>query len=162
MVSRALDAGVDELCHTPTERLSDDLVERIAAAGVPVVSTLQTFFSAGRGAEAARNAVALLRAGVPFLYGTDLGNTGTRPGVDARELDRIADTGLGRLGALRAATEGSAGAHGMRGRTGRITVGEPAALVLLAADPLVEPGAWHSPQMVVADGRVIRTLAVAP
>ncbi len=64
MVDRALDAGVDELCHTPTERLADELIERIAVAGIPVVSTLQTFFSAGQGRDAARNAAALHRAGV--------------------------------------------------------------------------------------------------
>ncbi len=90
------------------------------------------------------------------MYGTDLGNTGTRAGVDPRELDRLADTGLGRLGALRAATEGAAGAYGVRGRTGRLRLGEPAALVLLSADPLIEPGAWRTPLAVVADGRLIR------
>jgi len=156
MVSRALDAGVDELCHTPTERLPGHVVERVAAAGVPVVSTLQTFFSAGQGRDAARNAAALHQAGVSLIYGTDLGNTGTRAGVDPWELDRLAETGLGRVGALRAATDGAAAAYGVRGRTGRITVAAPAALVLLPADPLIEPGAWRAPLAVVADGRVVR------
>jgi imidazolonepropionase-like amidohydrolase len=156
MVTRALDAGVDELCHTPTERLGDALVDRIAEAGIPVVSTLQTFFSGGNGRDAARNAAALHRAGVTLIYGTDLGNTGTRGGVDPRELDRLADTGLGRMGALRAATERAARAHGIRGRSGRIEVGAPAALVLLSADPLVEPGVWRSPLAVIADGRIVR------
>ncbi|HEY0486505.1 MAG TPA: amidohydrolase family protein [Mycobacteriales bacterium] len=155
MVTRALDAGVDELCHTPVERLPEPLVDRVAAAGVPVVSTLQTVFSGGRGADAARNAAALHRAGVTLVYGTDLGNAGTRPGVDPRELDRLADTGLGRLGALRAATEVAARACGIRGRTGRIVVGEAAALVLLAGDPLVEPWVWCAPVAVVVGGRVL-------
>jgi imidazolonepropionase-like amidohydrolase len=155
MVTRALDAGVDELCHTPVERLGERTVERIAEADIAVVSTLQTFFSGRRGADAARNAAALVRAGVRLMYGTDLGNTGTRPGVDPRELDRLAAAGLGRLGALRAATRGSARAHGMRGRTGRIAVGELAAVVLLTADPVVEPWAWRVPVAVVADGRVL-------
>ncbi|HEV7826791.1 MAG TPA: amidohydrolase family protein [Mycobacteriales bacterium] len=154
MVVRALDAGVDELCHTPVERLGERLVERVAASGVAVVSTLQTFFSGGVGGDAARNAAALHRAGVPLVYGTDLGNAGTRTGVDPRELDRLADTGLGRLGALRAATEVAARACGIRGPTGRIAVGERAALVLLAADPLVEPWVWRSPVAVVAGGCV--------
>jgi imidazolonepropionase-like amidohydrolase len=157
MVGRALDAGVDELCHTPVERLGEPLVERIAAAGVPVVSTLQTFFSGGMGADAARNAAALHRAGVPLVYGTDLGNAGTRPGVDPRELDRLADAGLGRLGALRAATEGAARACGVRGPTGKIATGEPAALVLLAADPLIEPWVWRAPVAVVAGGEPVVT-----
>ncbi|MDQ6875251.1 MAG: amidohydrolase family protein, partial [Actinomycetota bacterium] len=108
MVRRALDASVDELAHTPVERLPDDLVQRIARAGIAVVSTLQCMFSGGAGSAAAANAAALHRAGVVLRYGTDLGNTGTRPGADPRELDRLAQAGLGRLGALRAATEGSA------------------------------------------------------
>jgi imidazolonepropionase-like amidohydrolase len=154
MVGRALDAGVDELAHTPTERLSEQLVGRLAEAGVAVVSTLQTFFSDGVGRDAAANAVALHRAGVTLRYGTDLGNAGTHPGVDPRELDRLAECGLGRLGALRAATEGSAQAPGIRRRTGRLRRGESAALVLLPGDPLIEPGVWRAPTAVVADGRI--------
>ena len=155
MVGRALDGGVDELAHTPTELLPDALVDRIAAAGVAVVSTLQTFFSAGAGEDAAHNAAALYRAGVVLRYGTDLGNAGTRPGVEPRELNLLADAGMGRLGALRAATETSAQAPGIRGRTGQLRVGEPAALVLLPADPLVRPEVWRSPLAVIADGRLV-------
>src|SRR5262249_36236797 len=58
LVTRALDAGVDELAHTPVERLTEPLVDRIAAAGIPVVSTLQTFFSGGPGRNLAANAAA--------------------------------------------------------------------------------------------------------
>lgn len=155
MVTRAVDCGVDELAHTPTERLSDELVERIVAAGIGVVSTLQTFFSDGEGADAAANAAALVRAGGVLRYGTDLGNTGTVPGVDPRELDRLAHAGLGRLGALRAATEGSAAAAGMRGVTGLLVVGSPAALVLLDGDPLREPALWRAPLATVL-GRSLR------
>jgi imidazolonepropionase-like amidohydrolase len=159
MVGRAVDAGVDELAHTPTERLPPELVERIAAARIGVVSTLQTFFSGGSGTAAATNAADLVQAGVTLRYGTDLGNTGTQPGVDPRELDRIADAGLGRLGALRAATEAAAAAPGIRGRTGRLRPGEPAALVMLPGDPLQEPGLWRTVVAVVADGRLVLPVA---
>jgi len=154
-VARAVDAGVDELAHVPSERLPEPLVDRIAAAGIWVTSTLQTFFSGGVGRDAAANAAALYRAGVPIVYGTDLGNAGTRPGVDPRELDRIADAGLGRLGALRSATEWAARVAGVRGRSGLLVRGEPAALVLLAGDPLVEPGVWRRPRAVLCDGRLL-------
>lgn len=154
LVLRALDARVDELVHTPTERLSAEVIDRIAASGVSVTSTLQTFFSVGSGRTAAENAADLVAAGVVLRYGTDLGNAGTRPGVDPRELDRLADTGLGRLGALRAATEHSAAAAGMRTRTGLLRVGLPAALVLLPFSPLAEPGVWRTPSAVYADGRL--------
>jgi imidazolonepropionase-like amidohydrolase len=155
MVRLALAAGVDELAHTPTELLPEELIEALAAAGTSVVSTLQTFFAAGLGRAAAANAAALHRAGVVLRYGTDLGNAGTRPGVDPRELDRLADTGMGRLGALRAATERSAAAPGMRGRTGLIQRGQSAALVVLSGDPIAEPGVWRAPTAVIADGRLL-------
>lgn len=161
-VTRVLDAGVDELAHTPVEALPEALVERVAAAGIPVVSTLQTFFSGGEGRVAAANAVALHRAGVPLVYGTDLGNGGTRTGVDPRELDRLADAGLGRLGALRAATVGSAAVAGIRLRTGLLEQGRPAAAVLLNSDPLVEPGVWRRPRAVVCDGRLVEPPEGAP
>jgi imidazolonepropionase-like amidohydrolase len=155
MVELAIDAGVDELAHTPTELLSESVVDAIAAHGISVVSTLQTFFAAGLGRAAAANATALRRAGVVLRYGTDLGNAGTHPGVDPRELDRLADTGLGRLGALRAATQLAAAAPGIRGRTGLIEAGRPAALVVLSGDPVAEPGVWRAPTAVIADGRLL-------
>lgn len=156
MVRRAVDGGVDELVHTPTEPLPEPLVDLIAERGISVTSTLQTFYTAGVGRVAAANAAALHRAGVVLRYGTDLGNDGTVAGVDPRELDRLADTGLGRLGALRAATAAAAGAPGMRARTGRLVAGEPAALVVLSGDPLAEPGVWRAPTAVIADGRLLQ------
>jgi imidazolonepropionase-like amidohydrolase len=154
MVTRALDAGVDELAHTPTERMSEELIQRIVDSGVSVVSTLQTFFSGGVGPAAAANASDLIAAGVVMRYGTDLGNSGTAPGADPRELDRLAAAGLGRLGALRAATLLSARAPGIRSRTGMIVLGEAAGLVLLPGDPIAEPGVWRTPAAVFADGRL--------
>jgi imidazolonepropionase-like amidohydrolase len=167
LVGRALDAGVDELAHIPTERLPPALIEHIATSGVRLTSTLQLFFSHGHGRDAAANAVDLVAAGVRLLYGTGAtagtggaggaggaGQGRAVPAVDPRELDRLAAAGLGRLGALRAATEHSAAAAGMRRRTGRLLVGEPAALVLLPINPLVEPGVWRTPSAVFADGRL--------
>jgi imidazolonepropionase-like amidohydrolase len=161
-VARVLDAGVDELAHTPVEPLSEALVDRVAAAEVTVVSTLQTFFSTGTGRAAAANAAALHRAGARLVYGTDLGNAGTRTGVDPRELDRLADAGLGRSGALRAATEGAAAVAGMRLRTGRLERGRSAEAVLLNGNPLVEPGVWRVPRAVVCDGRLVEPPEGAP
>lgn len=145
MVRRALDAVVDELAHTPTDRLPDADVERIAAAGVSVVSTLQTFFAGSDGRSAAANAADLVSAGVVLRYGTDLGNAGTTSGADPRELDRLADAGLGRRGALVAATLHAAAAPGMRGQAGLLQVGDLANLVVLSADPELEPAAWRCP-----------------
>lgn len=155
-VRTALAAGVDELAQVPVEPLPDAVIEAIATAGLGVVSTLQTTSRAGRGS--AGNAAALHRAGVTLRYGTDLGGPGTVPGVDHRELDRLAYAGLGRAGALVAATAGSARAVGLAGRPsdGRIIAGQRAAVVALAADPLIEPAAWRGPSAVVCGSQVLR------
>ncbi len=120
------------------------------------MSTLQTFFSAGVGRVAAENAADLHAAGVPLRYGTDLGNDGTRPGVDPRELDRLADAGMGRLGALRAATE-----FGARARPG--SAAEPGGSKSARGRPWSCSQAihWTSRECgdlrsaVVADGRLL-------
>jgi imidazolonepropionase-like amidohydrolase len=153
----ALAGGVDELAHTPVERLPPALIDGIAAVGVGVVSTLQTFVAGGVGASAVENAAALYAAGVTIRYGTDLGNTGTSPGVDPRELELLAKLGMGRDGALVAATVGAAGAPGLAatGTTGRLVVGGPADLVVLAGDPLEDPDQWASPVAVLVAGRAI-------
>jgi imidazolonepropionase-like amidohydrolase len=139
MVERALDAGVDELAHAPIERLSTAVVDRIAAADVRVVSTAHTHQRSG---EVLHNLRALVGAGVTVRYGTDLGNTGIRPGADPRELDLLARSGLGAEGALRAATE-------------PIRVGEPAAVVALLHDPRERVSSWTQPHAVMVGSTLL-------
>ena len=43
---------------------------------------------------------------------------------------------------------------GLRALTGVLRRGHSAALVLLAGNPLVEPGVWRAPLAVVCDGRL--------
>lgn len=151
MVTVALDAGVDELCHVPVERLTDAEISRIVEAGVPVVSTIETLSRSG---SATDNAARLVAAGGILIYGTDLGNAGTRAGVDARELRRLSAAGLGPLGALRAATAGAANAAGLKGKagSGRLEAGELARITMLAGNPL-DPAAsdtlWQHPTVIV-------------
>ena len=144
MVERALDAGVDELAHTPTELLPADVVDRIAAAGVGVVSTLHTFVKGGAGAHALANAAALVAAGVAVRYGTDLGNTGIVAGADPKELQLLADeVGLGADGALRAATT-------------PLVVGSPAGVVALDRDPREDTKEWRRPRSVLVGRMLLR------
>jgi len=142
MVERALDAGVDELAHTPTETLPEELIARIAAAGVGVVSTLHTFVKSGIGASAIANAAALAAAGVRLRYGTDLGNSGIVAGTDPRELQLLADeVGLGADGALQAATV-------------PLAVGTSAGVVALGRDPHEDVKEWRRPRVVLV-GRML-------
>jgi imidazolonepropionase-like amidohydrolase len=153
-VRTAVAAGVDELAHTPTEPLPDAIVRDIVEQDILVVSTIQTMVDGDRraGKAARANAAALCAAGARICYGSDLGNAGTRPGVDPRELRQLAEAGLGDAGALRAATVVAATAHGVRGARGVLVIGEPADLVVLPGDPLREPELWRSPTAVFVGG----------
>jgi imidazolonepropionase-like amidohydrolase len=160
MVGRALDAGVDELCHTPVETLPAAIVERVAGSGVGVVSTLHTLAAGPGGGGALANARALVAAGVPMAYGSDLGNAGTRPGADPRELARLARAGLGAVGALRAATEEAGGRPGLAGRVpARICPGQSACLLVLAGDPRRNLAVVAEPVAVVLGAQVVRRLS---
>lgn len=157
LVLRALEAGVDELCHTPIEPLPPAAIDRIASAGVPVVSTIHTHATGQAGAGVRLNAAALHTRGVQLIYGTDSGNAGTTTGVDPRELTELAEAGLGAEGALRSATEWSSQVAGLRGHIGdgAIRIGAKAALVALAGDPLHDVGAWRSPTVVILGRQVL-------
>ncbi len=156
MVERALDAGVDEFAHTPTQRLGASLVERMVAAGVTVCSTLHTLTVGGSGRDCLGNASDLIAAGVPLVYGTDLGNAGTAPGVSVDELEALARCGLGREGAFVSATRHASSVAGLAGRVDvEVRAGARTVIVVLSADPLDDPGAWREPIAVVAGGRLV-------
>ena len=148
MVRRALEARVDVLAHTPVEPLPDDLVREIGARKLHVVSTLKAF---GGSAGAIANLMKLAAAGATVVYGTDLGNAGTAPGVDAGELALLGKAGLSPAAILGAATSTAAALLGL-GDLGSLEVGKAASLLALPADPLVDPGALARPAWVLIDG----------
>jgi hypothetical protein len=117
---RALDAGAARLAHTPfSERLDDELVERLAAR-TSWISTLD-IHGHGRGGAVHDVAVANLTrfraAGGHVLYGTDLGNGDLPLGVNARELRALQRAGLDLEQLLHALTAGAE--LGGTGETGR-------------------------------------------
>lgn len=140
-VRRALDAGADVFAHTPVEPLPEELLRRIPV----VISTLHAF-----GAPLA-NLRALHRLGARIVYGTDLGNEGTAPGVDARELQQLADAGLSPAEILAAATSAGADLLGLP-ELGRLEPGARGSLLGLRTDPLLDPGALARPAFVLIDG----------
>ncbi len=91
-----------------------------------------------------------------LVYGTDLGNAGTTPGASGAELEWLAEVGLGRAGALAAATATASALAGLAGRVDiDVAVGTRTVLVVLPTDPLDDPTAWERPVAVVAEGRVV-------
>ena len=142
---RAARLGADVLAHTPVQALSEETLE--AWRGRAVIATLTAF---GTDSGTLRNLSNLRARGVTVLYGTDLGNTRT-PGIDSSELAAMRDAGLDGAAVLDAATRAPAEYWGITD-LGSIEPGKAACMLLLAADPTVDPLALSRPEAVWMDG----------
>ncbi|HWE24282.1 MAG TPA: amidohydrolase family protein [Myxococcales bacterium] len=148
MVQRAMQAGADVLAHTPVEPLPDDLVAAIGARRTWVISTLHAF---GGSPQAVANLRRLRSAGARIAYGTDLGNEGTAPGIDARELALLAQAGFSTAETIAAATSAAAELLGERD-LGRLTKGAAASLIGVREEAMKDVRLLAQPRLVVIDG----------
>jgi imidazolonepropionase-like amidohydrolase len=135
-LEKAIDAGVDELAHMlmSNEPLPRRTIERMIDARMTIVPTLSIF----AGAElrtAISNLYEFRKAGGSVIYGTDLGNAGPRPGIDAQEVSAMSQAGMTPLEIIRSATFDAAAYLGLTS-VGHISVGMDADLVLLQGSPL--------------------------
>ena len=145
---RALAAGADVLAHTPVEPLPDDLVREVAARKLWVISTLHAF---GGTAGALDNLRRLRAAGVRVAYGTDLGNQGTAPGIDAKELELLASAGLSLREVIAAATVASAELLG-EADLGHLRRGAAASVIGVPEAALQDARLLAHPPLVLIDG----------
>jgi imidazolonepropionase-like amidohydrolase len=152
--ARALDAGVDEWAHVPCDLIPPELVARAAAAGVRVVSTLDT---QSHCTGAADNASQLVQAGIRLLYGTDLAHPDVPWGIDAQELQLMLHAGRGALTPLEvlSAATARAGEHLGLAPLGRLVEGAPADLIGVRGNPLEQFKLLEYPDLVVSGGATI-------
>lgn len=141
---RAAGAGCDILVHAPVAALSKETVQ--AWAGKAVIPTISAF----GGVDSTRQ---LREAGATVLYGTDFGNTRAL-GVSPREIEGMLDAGMTGAQILAAGTSVPAATFGMED-LGAIEVGKEASLLVLDADPLVDPGTLTRPVAVIFRGAVV-------
>src|SRR5207244_3166035 len=148
MVERALAAGADVLAHTPVEPLPAELVRLAGARRVHVLSTLKAF---GGSPAALDNLRRLRTAGARVAYGTDLGNEGTAPGIDAQELALLAQAGLSSVEVVAAATSAAAELLG-EPELGRLTKGAAASVIGVREEALKDLRLLAQPLFVLIDG----------
>jgi len=156
--SIAIEEGADTIEHGLSLHRSPRHLDLMAARGIVLVPTLSTFddlaerFSTAfaprlveqakrQSDDAQRTLSAARAAGVPIAMGYDSGP----PGASARELVRLAASGLGAVGAIRAATWGSAQALGLGDDLGTVEVGKRADLLVVDGDPLADPALLLDP-----------------
>ena len=140
-VALAVAVGVDVLAHTPTASLSDATVSSLSDRAV--VPTLAAF---GGSTTAVDNLRRLHEAGARVLYGTDFGNISTA-GILSSELALMIEAGMSGDEILAAGTSDPADWWGLTGM-GRIDIGSPASLLVLAEDPSAEPLTLAEPEAV--------------
>jgi len=150
----ALRAGVDELAHMPCGT-EPELMGQLADAGLEIVATLHVVRLVTGCAGLLENASTFVRRGGTLLYGTDYGVTGIPGGVDVTELELLANSGLGRLGALRAATSRAAKVLAIDG-LGELAAGSTADVVAVRGDPTRDLGALTEPLLIVRAGVIQR------
>jgi len=150
----ALQGGVDELAHMPCGD-EPDLMDELAHAGVEIVGTLHVVQLVTGCPGLLDNASTFVRRGGTLLYGTDYGVTGIPGGVDVTELELLARSGLGRLGALRAATSRAATVLAIDG-LGVLAEGSPADVVAVRGDPTRDLDALAEPLLIVRAGVIQR------
>ena len=94
-------------------------------------------------------------AGVGLVAGSDIPNPGTYPGESLhREIEWLADCGLGMVGAIHAATGAAASLMG-RSDIGTVRGGKKADLVVLGGDLSVDASSLKRISAVLRDGNVI-------
>jgi imidazolonepropionase-like amidohydrolase len=153
---KALDAGVDEMAHMlmSEERISDELIGDMVAAEMTIVPTLAIRFGNDR-MLAIDNLKRFIAAEGRIVYGTDLGNAGAEPGIDAREVDAMSSAGLSGREIIVSATVDAANYLGL-GTTGVLATGMEADIVAVSGDPVAEPNALTNVEMVWRDGHRVR------
>jgi imidazolonepropionase-like amidohydrolase len=152
---KALRAGVDELAHTlmSPERVPDAVLTEMVESGMSVVPTLSIFFDEAQ-AVAIANTRRFVEAGGRVVYGTDLGNAGPQPGIDAREVDALERAGMSGIDIVKAATVTASSWLGL-GDRGSITPGKIADLVAVGGDPLTNARSLTDVRMVWRRGRSV-------
>jgi imidazolonepropionase-like amidohydrolase len=153
---KALDAGMDELAHMlmSPEPIPSTTVNRMVRASMTIVPTLSCFFGNDQ-TIAVDNLRAFLEAGGQFVYGTDLGNEGPRPGIDPREVDALARAGLDGSGIVASATTRAAAYLGLADR-GALVPGLSADVVAVLWAPGGEAVELTQVGMVWRRGRRVR------
>lgn len=148
----ALDAGVDELAHLPLHDVSPRDMVRCAEAGMALVPTLAIRDAGSQADVSARRALTAFReAGGLVVYGSDLGNAGTAPGVAVGEIRALLASGMTAAEVLRAATSDAAAYLGLD-RVGHLAAGWTADVLGVYGLPDVEPAAYGDVRLVLAGG----------
>lgn len=159
-LGRALDAHVDDIAHMVVDTLPTTTAQRIAAAGVVWVPTLELWGCVGYGHEPAAiaNLARFRAAGGTVALGTDFAGYQCtwQLGMPMHEIADMRAAGMSTMEVIVAATRNAARVCNLGAELGTVEVGKLADLLAVTGDPLADVNALLQVRLVVHGGVVIR------
>ena len=162
LVEKALDAGVDDICHSQVdEPVPDHLIERMVEQGVSLAPTLEMSNTWTPALEMSWvNLRRMVELGVDVAMGTDYSYTFDiefEVGMPLREMQLMERGGMTPMQIIVAGTRNSAHVCGLGHELGTIERAKIADLIVVDGDPLEDLTVLkHDLKMVVHSGVVIR------
>jgi imidazolonepropionase-like amidohydrolase len=151
-IERALDAGVDDIAHMATDRLSDALIHRMADQGVGWVPTLKAVRIGST-----TNLQRFLAVGGRVALGNDAGFLeGLVVGMPMPEICAMQEAGMSPMQIIVAATQDAAHVCRRSELLGTLQVGRIADVLVVKGDPLQDLEVLTDVQLVVHGGVIIR------
>jgi imidazolonepropionase-like amidohydrolase len=151
-VQRALDAGVDDVAHLATDRVSDALIQQMVRMGVYWVPTLEALRGGG-----AENLLRFVTAGGGVALGNDGGYlSGLEIGMPMSEIRAMRKAGMTPMQIIVAATRDAARVCRQEATLGTLEAGKLADVLVVDGDPLQDLESLARVRMVIHHGVVIR------
>jgi imidazolonepropionase-like amidohydrolase len=151
-LERALEAGADDIAHLVTERVPDQLIQRMVRQGVSWVPTLEAM--EGRGLE---NLKRFVQAGGVVAMGNDAGYlSDLEMGMPLREILWMAKAGMTPSQIIVSATRDAALVCRREATLGTLEIGKLADVLVVDGDPLQDLRALQRVRLVIHGGTIIR------
>jgi len=151
-LERALDAGVDDIAHMVAGRVPDAVIQRMVAAGVVWVPTLEPFHGRDSG-----NLRRFIDVGGLVAMGNDSGYIqGLVIGMPMPEIRQMHAAGMTPLEIIVASTCNAAYVCGRASTLGTLEVGKFADVLVVGGDPLQDLEVLENVRLVVHSGVIIR------
>ncbi|HEX9971454.1 MAG TPA: amidohydrolase family protein, partial [bacterium] len=158
-LSKALDAGVDDIAHMVVDDLPDNLIHRMIADDVYWEPTLELWYGTGyHGTAATGNLKKFFKAGGKVALGTDYAGY-TCPfdlGMPIREIKWMLGAGMTSMQVIVAATKNAAHVCNLEDELGTLEVGKKADVLVVNGNPLEDIDALLNVRMVIHGGEIIR------
>ncbi len=162
LVERALDAGVNDICHSQLDGpVPDELIQRMAQSGVYLVPTLEMVDTAPHFMPVALgNLKRMVAAGVRVAIGTDYSFTFSiefELGMPSKEMSLMQRAGMTPMQIIVAGTKNSAQVCGLGNELGTIERDKTADLIVVQGNPLEDLSVLKNDlKMVIHYGEIIR------